>query len=212
MFGPVSTPRVSARPGHKLRHSNTSPLVMLNASFAAWGDCAAQTITSATRSASAASPDERRTARKTERFTLLAADCRVDTDSRENVQRARGGPGDELRTQCRVVEAVLGAHLTHIVLVVEEEVLVVLTGITFAGRDGDRVQVHAVDLRSLHDTDVLEIGGGVHDRFHHVAEHGVVGLDLFLARPASDQLGLLVYSPVGDVSDVRHRLERAPSS
>jgi hypothetical protein len=35
-----------------LRHSNTSPLVMLNASFAA---------------------------RKTEGFTLLAADCRVDT-------------------------------------------------------------------------------------------------------------------------------------
>src|SRR5260221_3292049 len=55
MSGPVSTPRVSARTGHTLRHSNTSPLVMLNASFAAWGDCAAQTITSATRSASAAS-------------------------------------------------------------------------------------------------------------------------------------------------------------
>ena len=57
----------------------------------------------------------------------------------------------------------------------------VLSGITFAGRDGDWVQVHAVDLRSLHDTDVPEIGGGVHDRFHHIAEHGVVRLDLFLA-------------------------------
>ena len=56
--------------------------------------------------------------------------------------------GDELRTQCRVVEAVLGAHRTHIVFVVEEEVRVVLTGITFAGRNRDRVQVHAVDLRS----------------------------------------------------------------
>src|ERR1700758_3214906 len=54
MSGPVSTPRVLAKAGHTLRHSNTSPLVMLNASFAAWGDCAAQTITSATRSASAA--------------------------------------------------------------------------------------------------------------------------------------------------------------
>src|SRR6266403_814068 len=53
--GPGSTPRVSAMAGHTLRHSNTSPLVMLNAWFAAWGDCAAQTITSATRSASAAS-------------------------------------------------------------------------------------------------------------------------------------------------------------
>src|SRR5260370_16524262 len=141
MSGPVSTPRVSARPGHKLRHSNTSPLVMLNASFAAWGDCAAQTITSATRSASAASPDERRTARKTERFTLLAADCRVDTDSRENVQRARGGPGDELRTQCRVVEAVLGAHLTHIVLVVEEEFLLALPCIPSPAPVSHRVPV-----------------------------------------------------------------------
>jgi hypothetical protein len=73
--------------------------------------------------------------------------------------------------------------------VVEEEVLVVLTGIAFAGRDRDRVQVHAVDLRSLQDTDVLEIGCGAHDRFDHVAQHAVVGLDLFLARPASDQLG-----------------------
>jgi hypothetical protein len=45
-------------------------------------------------------------ARKTERFPLLAVDCRVDTDSRENVQRAWGGPGDELRTQCRAGEAV----------------------------------------------------------------------------------------------------------
>src|SRR5215471_2720411 len=124
MSGPLSTPRVSASAGHTLRHSNMSPLVMLNASFAAWGDCAAQTITSATRFCIGGFPDERRTARKTERFTLLAADCRVDTDSRENVQRAWGGPSDELRTQCRVVEAVLGAHLTRIVFVVEEEVLV----------------------------------------------------------------------------------------
>ena len=53
-----------------------------------------------------------------------------------------------------------------------------------------------------------EIGGGARDRFHHVAEHGVVGLDLFLARPASDQLGLLVQSGVGDVRDVSQRLER----
>ncbi len=55
---------------------------------------------------------------------------------------------------------------------------------------------------------MLEIGGGAHNRFHHVAEHGVVGLDVFLARPASDQLGPLVQSRVGDVSDVSQRLER----
>ena len=101
-----------------------------------------------------------------------------------------------------------GAPLTHIVFVVEEEVRVVLTGITFAGWDGDRAQVHAIDLRSLLDTDVLEVGGGAHDRFHHVAEHGGVGLDLFLARPASNQLGLLVQSRVSDVSDISQRLER----
>ena len=53
----------------------------------------------------------------------------------------------------------LGAHLTHIVLMVEEEVRVVLTSVTFASRDRDRVQVDAVDLRSLQDTDVLEIEG-----------------------------------------------------
>ena len=69
------------------------------------------------------------------------------------------------------------------------------------------MQVYAVDLRSLQDTDVLEIGGGAHDWLHHVAEHGVVGLDLFLARPASDQLGLLMQSRVGDVRDVGQRLE-----
>src|SRR5258708_38424483 len=123
----------------------------------------------------------RRAARKTTRFILLAANCRVGTDSRKNIQRAWGGPDDELRTQCRVVESVLGSHLTHILFVVKEEVLVVLMRITFAGRDGDRVQVHAVDLRSLQDTDVLKIGGGAYYRFHHVAEHDVVGLDLFLA-------------------------------
>ena len=94
---------------------------------------------------------------------------------------------------------------------VEEEVLVILTGITFAGRDRDRVQVHAVDLRSLQDADVLEIGGGAHDRLHHVAQHGVVGLDLFLARPASDQLGFFVQSRVGYVGDVTQRLERSAS-
>src|SRR6202035_1785703 len=55
MSGPVSTPRILAMAGHTFRHSNTSPLVILNASFDAWGDCEAQTITSATRSASAAS-------------------------------------------------------------------------------------------------------------------------------------------------------------
>src|SRR5216684_3985233 len=92
----------------------------------------------------------------------------------------------------------LGTHLTHIGFLVEEEVRVILAGITFAGRDGDRVQVHAVDLRSLQYADVLEIGGGAHDRRHHVAQHGVVGLDLFLARPASDQLRLLVQSRLGD--------------
>ena len=43
-------------------------------------------------------PDERRTARKAERFTLLAPDCRVGSDGRNNVQRAWGGTGDELRT------------------------------------------------------------------------------------------------------------------
>jgi cyclopropane fatty-acyl-phospholipid synthase-like methyltransferase len=40
------------------------------------------------------------------------------------------------------------------------------------------VQVHAVDLRSLQDTHVLEIGGGAHDRFRYVAEHSVVGFDI----------------------------------
>lgn len=58
----------------------------------------------------------------------------------------------------------LGAHLTHIVFVVEEKVLVILTGITFAGWDRDRVQVQAVDLCTLQDSDVLEIGGGAHAR------------------------------------------------
>src|SRR5277367_4952778 len=52
---PVSTPRVLASAGHTFRHSKTSPLVMLNASLAAQGESAAQTITAATRSASAAS-------------------------------------------------------------------------------------------------------------------------------------------------------------
>jgi hypothetical protein len=108
--------------GHTLRHSYTSPLVMLKASFAARGDCAAQTITSATRSASAGFPDERRTARKAERFTLLAANCRVDTDGRDNVQHAWSRAGDELRTKSRIIEAVLGAHLTHIGFLVEEKV------------------------------------------------------------------------------------------
>src|SRR5258708_10623323 len=65
-------------------------------------------------------PDKRRTARKSERFTLLAADGRVDTDSRENVQRAWGWPGDELRTQCRVAEAVLGPHSPHLAFLFEK--------------------------------------------------------------------------------------------
>jgi hypothetical protein len=79
------------------------------------------------------------------------------------------------------MEAVPGAHLTHISFLVEEEVLVIPARIAFAGRNGDRVQVHAVDLRSLQDADVLKIGGGSDDRLHHVAQHGIVGLDLVLA-------------------------------
>ena len=84
----------------------------------------------------------------------------------------------------------------------------ILAGVTFAGRDRDRVQVHAVDLRSLQNADMLEIGGGADNRPHHVAQHGIVGLDLILARPARDQLGLLVQSRVGDVRDAGQRLER----
>ncbi len=71
------------------------------------------------------------------------------------------------------------------------------------------MQVHAVDLRSLQNADMLEIGGGADDRLHHVAQHGIVGLDLILARPARDQLGLLVQSRVGDMRDVGQRLERS---
>src|SRR2546430_16269157 len=85
MSGPVSTPRVSARAGHTLRHSNTSPLVMLNASFAARGDCAAQTITSATRSASAASqtndgPPGKRRAHSVQRRSSRVVDTPLHTD------------------------------------------------------------------------------------------------------------------------------------
>ena len=58
---------------------------------------------------------------------------------------------------------------------------------------------------------MLEIRGRAHDRLHHVAQHRVVSLDLLLAGPASDQFGLLVYSRVGDVSDVSQRLERGAS-
>src|SRR6202047_5145851 len=53
--GPGSTPSVSAIAGHTLRHSKTSPLVTLNISFAACGDCAAHTMTCPTKLASAAS-------------------------------------------------------------------------------------------------------------------------------------------------------------
>ena len=78
----------------------------------------------------------------------------------------------------------------------------ILAGITFARGNGDRVQVYAVDLCSLQDADVLKPGSGAHDRLHNVVEHRVVSLDLIVAGPASDELGLLVYSRVGDVSDV----------
>jgi hypothetical protein len=55
--------------------------------------------------------------------------------------------------------------------------------------------------------DMLEIGGGAHERLHHVAQHGIVGVDLLLARPPGYQLRLLMQSRVGDVRDVGQRLE-----
>ncbi|MFK4517348.1 hypothetical protein ABIF20_004713 [Bradyrhizobium japonicum] len=81
--------------GHTLRHSNTSPLVMLNASFAAWGERSPDHHVR-DEICIGGFPDEGRTAWKAERFTLLAADCRVDTDSRDNVQRTGGRTGDKL--------------------------------------------------------------------------------------------------------------------
>jgi hypothetical protein len=102
---------------------------------------------------------------------------------------------------------VLGTHLADIGFLVEEEVRVILAGITFAGWDRDRMQVHAVNLRSLQDADVLEIGGGADDRLHDVAQHRVVGIDLVFARPAGDQLRLLVQGCVGDMRDIGQRFE-----
>ena len=72
------------------------------------------------------------------------------------------------------------------------------------------MKVHTVDFCSLQDTDVLEIGGLAHDRFHHVVKHGVVALNLFFARPASHQLRLFVQGGIGNVRDVRQPLERNP--
>jgi hypothetical protein len=62
--------------------------------------------------------------------------------------------------------------------------------------------VNSVDLGSLQDADVLKVGGTTQDRFHHVAQHGVVGLDLIFAGPACDEFGLLMQRRVGDVRDV----------
>jgi hypothetical protein len=69
------------------------------------------------------------------------------------------------------------------------------------------MQVDAVDLRPLQDADVLEIPGAADDRLDHVAQHGNVSLDLILARPAGDQLGLFVESRIDDVRDVGQRFE-----
>ena len=53
--GPTAMPSVSAMAGHTARHSNTSPLLMLNVSLAAAGDVAAHSQARASRSASTAS-------------------------------------------------------------------------------------------------------------------------------------------------------------
>ena len=65
--------------------------------------------------------------------------------------------GDKLRAQCRISEAVLGTRLADIVFLIQEEVVVRVTRVAFARGDGDRVQMHAVDLRSLQDADVLKM-------------------------------------------------------
>lgn len=68
--------------------------------------------------------------------------------------------------------------------------------------------MHAVDLRSLQNANVLEIGSLAHDGFDHVAQHRVVGFDLLLARPSGNQFGLLVESRVRDMRDVSEPPER----
>ncbi len=113
-------------------------------------------------------------------------------------------------TQCRVSEAVPGPHVAHILFVIEEKVVVVLAGIAFAGQERDRVQMDAIDFGALENADVPEMRRPMHDRLHDVMEHGIVRLDVVLAGPASDQLRFFVDSRIGNMRDIRQRLERSP--
>src|SRR5215469_5245503 len=101
-------------------------------------------------------PDERRASGEAERLALLPADGGVHTDSRKDVQGSGSLAGDELRPQHRIGETVLRAHFANVVLLVEEEARMVVARIALAGRDGNRMKVHAVGLRSLQDGYVLK--------------------------------------------------------
>ena len=88
--------------GHTARHSKTSPLLMLNVSFAQAGDVAAHSQARARRSASTASRTHDGPPRKRQRAPGLALQRTIDADGRDQVHvAAERFAKDHLRPQDR---------------------------------------------------------------------------------------------------------------
>ena len=78
----------------------------------------------------------------------------------------------------------------------------------FAGRDGQRPDVHAVRLGPLQQRHMAQPGGGPQQRPQQVAQHPVVGLDLPVVAPPLDQPGQFEQRRIDQMRHVTQRLGR----